>query len=60
MTDAEPEGTIDTMAEPYSAPQVREYGGMGDITAAVGFTGPEDGASKLVIHHESSTLRLAN
>jgi hypothetical protein len=54
MTDAEPEGTTDTMAEPYSAPQVRDYGTIADMTAAVAFTGPEDGASKLVIHHDFS------
>jgi hypothetical protein len=54
MTDVEPEGTTDTMAEPYSAPQVSDYGTLVDMTAAVGFTGPEDGASKLVIHHAFS------
>lgn len=37
----------------YEKPVVRDYGNLADITEATGFTGTEDGGSKLAIHHSS-------
>ena len=41
----------------YSRPVIQDYGTLADLTAAVSFTGPEDGASKLLIHHVSQPIR---
>ena len=35
----------------YEAPIVRDYGSLVELTEATGFTGAEDGGSKLLIHH---------
>jgi hypothetical protein len=35
----------------YEAPTVNDYGSLLEITAASGFSGPEDGGNKLSIHH---------
>lgn len=37
--------------ESYESPIVRDYGDLVELTAASGFAGPEDGGSKLSIHH---------
>jgi hypothetical protein len=37
----------------YVAPAVEDYGDLVEITQATGFTGQEDGGSKLLIHHEA-------
>lgn len=37
--------------ETYEAPMVTDYGDILDLTAASGFSGPEDGGNKLAIHH---------
>jgi hypothetical protein len=41
----------------YSPPVIQDYGTLADLTAAVSFTGAEDGASKLLIHHVSQPIR---
>jgi hypothetical protein len=40
----------------YEHPQVVDYGSVVDITEATGFTGPEDGGNKLLIHHSGPML----
>jgi hypothetical protein len=40
----------------YEAPEVRDYGDLVELTAATAFTGPEDGGSKLLIHHTVPTV----
>jgi hypothetical protein len=37
--------------QPYELPVVEDYGDLLELTAASGFTGPEDGGNKLSIHH---------
>lgn len=37
--------------EGYETPVVYDYGDLVELTAASSFTGPEDGANKLAIHH---------
>ena len=37
----------------YEKPVVRDYGNLVELTAAVDFSGPEDGANKLVGPHHS-------
>lgn len=39
------------MRETYELPIVRDYGDLVELTAASGFSGPEDGGNKLSIHH---------
>jgi hypothetical protein len=39
----------------YEAPTVEDYGDLLELTAAQGFTGVEDGGSKLLIHHSPPT-----
>jgi hypothetical protein len=37
----------------YEKPSITDYGTIRDLTAALGFFGPEDGASKMIPpHHE--------
>jgi hypothetical protein len=40
----------------YERPEVVDYGSVVEITEATGFTGAEDGGSKLLIHHSSAIL----
>ena len=35
----------------YERPEVADYGSVVEMTEATGFTGPEDGGNKLLIHH---------
>ena len=35
----------------YETPVVEDYGDLLELTASTGFTGPEDGGSKLAVHH---------
>jgi hypothetical protein len=35
----------------YQKPVLVDYGTLQQVTAATGFTGAEDGGSKLLIHH---------
>jgi hypothetical protein len=37
----------------YDAPKVTDLGTLTDLTLAIGLTGPEDGASKMVAMHHS-------
>ena len=39
-------------APEYTAPELRDYGSLQELTEATTFTGPEDGGSKLLIAHE--------
>lgn len=39
----------------YDAPKVTDLGTLQDLTLAIGLTGPEDGASKMVAMHHSET-----
>ncbi|MGH2951270.1 MAG: lasso RiPP family leader peptide-containing protein [Solirubrobacterales bacterium] len=47
---------MEHQSEQYEAPTVRDYGDLVELTAATGFTGPEDGGSKLLIHHSAPSL----
>ena len=40
----------------FEAPQVMDYGTLVELTEASGFTGAEDGGSKLLIHHDVPSL----
>lgn len=40
----------------YRSPEIRDYGSLADLTEASGFFGPEDGGSKLTIHHTGPTV----
>jgi hypothetical protein len=40
----------------YERPEVLDYGTVVEITEATGFTGAEDGGSKLLIHHSGPAL----
>ena len=42
--------------ERYEEPEVEDLGEMKDLTQATGFTGIEDGGSKLLIHHSGPML----
>ncbi len=46
----EEQGMSDTR-ETYELPVIEDYGDLVELTAASGFSGPEDGGSKLAIHH---------
>ena len=37
----------------YEEPTVSDLGDLESLTEAVAFTGPEDGGSKLLIHHSA-------
>lgn len=37
----------------YAAPQVEDLGTLAELTQAQAFTGPEDGGSKMLLHHET-------
>ncbi|MEX2196016.1 MAG: hypothetical protein WD844_12085 [Thermoleophilaceae bacterium] len=39
--------------ETYELPVVKDYGDIVELTAASGFSGPEDGGNKLAIHHSA-------
>lgn len=39
----------------FTSPVVVDYGDLLELTAASGFTGPEDGGNKLIIHHTAAT-----
>jgi hypothetical protein len=41
------------MSAGYEAPEVRDYGTLNDLTAAIDFRGPEDGGAKLAGPHHS-------
>ncbi len=41
------------MAEDYRKPEIVDYGTLVALTEATGFTGPEDGGSKALIHHSA-------
>ena len=38
----------------YHPPLIHDYGSLVELTEASGLTGPEDGGSKMLIHHEST------
>ncbi len=42
--------------EAYEVPTVRDYGDLVELTAASGFSGPEDGGHKLSIHHTATPV----
>ena len=35
----------------YEKPEISDYGTIEELTNATGFVGPEDGGSKLLVHH---------
>lgn len=37
----------------YAAPEIVDLGTLSQLTLATGFTGTEDGGSKMLIHHEA-------
>ncbi len=39
------------MKEKYTKPEVKDYGTLQELTAAVDFQGPEDSTNKLTVHH---------
>jgi hypothetical protein len=39
------------MKKAFEVPVVEDYGTLLELTQAQGFVGPEDGGSKLLIHH---------
>lgn len=40
---------------PYEPPSLVDFGTLAELTEATSFTGPEDGASKLLVHHDDIT-----
>jgi hypothetical protein len=43
----------------YESPKVTDHGTLVELTKAQAFTGPEDGGSKLLIHHEAPSAPAA-
>ena len=39
--------------EEYTAPELRDYGSLQELTEATSFRGAEDAGSKLLIHHSA-------
>ena len=40
----------------FEAPEVKDYGTLVELTEATGFTGAEDGGSKLLVHHVTPSV----
>jgi hypothetical protein len=47
-----------SMTSAFIAPTITDYGSLAELTAALGISGPEDGATKSAISHVTPSLPI--